>query len=172
MSEPLHCINHPNVETYLRCARCDAPICARCAVRTEVGYICPACRNRQQRVFYADFRPVYYLVAAAVALPLGLIAGWVLPALGWFNLFLGPLVGAGIAEAARRAIRRRRGRYTWLVVGGCVLIGGLPRALLALLPLVASLSDPSWLPAGAWTLIWTGLYLVTAVGAAVARLRT
>ena len=172
MSEPFYCVNHPTVETYLRCARCGAPICARCAVQIEVGYICPACRNQQQQVFYADFRPVYYLVALAVALPLGGIAGWLLPALGWFTLFLGPLAGAGIAEAVRWAIRRRRGRYTWLVVAGAIAAGALPRLLLGLVPLVAGLADPSWVLAGVWPLVWTVLYLVTAVGAAIARLRT
>jgi len=172
MTEPLYCINHPTVETYLRCARCEAPICEKCAIQTEVGYICPACLNRQQRVFYADFRPIYYLIAAVVALPLGLLAGWILPATGWFTIFLGPLAGTGIAEAARWAIRRRRGRYTWLVVAGAILVGGLPRLLLGLIPLVASLADPSLLTVGVWPLIWTGVYLFTAVGTAAARLRT
>ncbi len=172
MTEPLYCVNHPNVETYLRCARCGAPICDKCAVQTEVGYICPACLNRQQRVFYADFRPIYYLIAAAVALPLGLLAGWIVPATGWFAIFLGPLAGTGIAEAARWAIRRRRGRHTWLVVGGAIVVGSLPRLLLSLVPFIASLADPSLLVAGVWPLIWTGVYLFTAVGTAVARLRT
>ena len=104
MTEPLYCINHPTVETYLRCNKCGAPICPKCAVRTEVGYSCRACINRQQQVFYADFKPLYYLVAGAVALPLALIAGTVIPATGWFALFLGPLAGVGITEAARWAI--------------------------------------------------------------------
>jgi len=172
MTEPLYCINHPTVETYLRCARCDAPICAKCAVQTEVGYICRNCLDRQQRAFYAAFRPIYYLVAAAVALPLGLIAGWFVPALGWFAIFLGPLAGGGIAEVAWRAIRRRRGRYTWLVVAGAIAVGGLPRLLIGLIPLVVSLADPTLLPVGVWPLVWTGVYLFTAVGAAIARLRT
>ena len=171
MNEPLRCINHPNVETYLRCARCGVPICPRCAVPIEVGYICPACRNRRQQVFYAEFRPVYYLVAAAVALPLAFIAGWIIPASGWLAIFLGPLAGTGIAEAVRRAIRRRRGRYTWLVVSACILIGGLPRMLMVLLPAL----DPSYAAVPffgiAWPLLWGGVYLVGAIGTAIARLR-
>lgn len=171
MTQPLYCINHPNVETYLRCGRCGAPICVKCAVRTEVGYICPACRNRQQRVFYADFRPIYYLVAIAVALPLGGIAGWIVPALGWFALFLGPLAGAGIAEAARWAIRRRRGRYTWLVVAGCIVVGALPWAISSLLLFLAGLDSPITASLSGLPLLWHGIYLLTAVGAAIARLR-
>ena len=152
MSEPMYCVNHPNVETYLRCNKCGQPICAKCAVRTPVGYRCRDCISAQQRVFYADFHPVYYLVAAVVALPLALVAGWLVPSLGWYAIILGPLAGGGIAEAAHWAIRRRRGQYTWLVVCGCIVLGALP-----------------WLLLG---LVWGVVYLVTAVGAAYARLRT
>lgn len=171
MSEPLRCINHPNVETYLRCARCEAPICSRCAVPIEVGYICPACRNRQQRVFYAEFRPVYYLIAVAVALPLALVAGWIIPASGWLAVILGPLAGTGIAEAVRQAIRRRRGRYTWLVVSACILVGALPWLLTLLLPTLDAPIAAASLTGIAWPLLWAIVYLAGAIGAAVARLR-
>jgi len=169
VNEPLHCVNHPNMETYLRCNRCNAPICPKCAVRTEVGYRCRACINRQQRAFYADFRPVYYLVAAAVALPLGLIGGLITPALEWYTIFVGPLVGLGIAELAHRAVGRRRGRYTWLVVAGCILLGGLPQLLFSFLPLAWRISASPLF--SLLSLVWPVVYLVTAVGSAVARLR-
>lgn len=171
MTEPLRCVNHPNVETYLRCARCEAPICPKCAVRTEVGYICPACRNRRTEVFYAEFRPVYYGVAALVALPVSLIAGWIVPATGWFAIFLGPMAGGLIAEAAFRAIRRRRGRYTWLVVAGSIVAGSLPWMLYALVPALASPLDPLSVTGSAWPLLWGGVYLAGAIGTAIARLR-
>ncbi len=171
MAEPLRCVNHPNVETYLRCARCGDPICPRCARQIEVGYICPACYNRQQKVFYTEFRPIYYLVAALVALPLGLIAGWIIPAAGWLAVLLGPLAGMGIAEAAHRAIRRRRGRYTWLVVSACILIGSLPWIINALLPVTIAPITAASLTGSAWPLLWGIVYLITAIGSAVARLR-
>ena len=172
MSEPLYCVNHPNVETYLRCNRCGAPICPRCAVRTEVGYRCRACISRQQQTFYAEFRPIYYLVAAAIALPLGLLGGWIIPALGWYAVILGPLAGLGIAELAHRAIGRRRGRHTWLVVAGGVLLGGLPWLLTALVPVAMGLFNPRTpLLGGVWSLLWQVVYLISAVGSAAARLR-
>ena len=155
MSEALHCVSHPNVETYLRCNRCGQPICAKCAQRTPVGYRCKNCINAQQRVFYAGFSPVHYLVAAAVAAPLALVAGWVIPSLGWFAVFLGPLVGGGIASAARWAMRRRRGPHTWLVVCGCIAVGALPRLLVSL-----------FLGGGLLAALWSIVYLVTAIGAA------
>jgi hypothetical protein len=180
MSEPMHCVNHPNVETYLRCNKCGRPICVRCAVQTPVGYRCKDCVHVQQRAFYADFRSAHYLVAAAVALPLALVAGWLIPSLGWYAIVLGPLAGGGIAEAVRWAIRRRRGQYTWLVVCGCIVVGGLPKLLMSLFLLAGSalLGGSEILTTGrAYVtdvlvgLVWTVVYLVAAVGAAYAWLR-
>jgi hypothetical protein len=175
MSEPMYCVNHPNVETYLRCNKCGRPICPKCAVLTPVGYRCKDCVSTQQRVFYADFRPVHYLVAAAVALPLALIAGWLIPSLGWYAIVLSPLAGVGIAEAARWAIRRRRGQYTWLVVCGCIVVGWLPKLLQPLLFLAglgaAQEGIGYYLAGGLIGLLWDVVYLVAAVGAAYAQLR-
>jgi hypothetical protein len=174
MSEPLYCVNHPQVETYLRCNKCGQPICPKCAVQTPVGYRCRDCISAQQKVFYTDFSPVHYVIAAAVALPLSLAAGWILPNLGWFVIVLGPLAGTGIAEAARWAIRRRRGPYTWLVVCACIVIGSLPWLLLSLFVLAGSVlfSEMATNAAGGLIgLVWYAVYLVAAVGAAYARLR-
>ena len=176
MSEPLYCVNHTNTETYLRCNKCGKPICPRCSVRTPVGYRCRDCVNVQQRAFYADFRPVLYLVVAAVALPLALVGAWLVPSLGWYALFLGPLAGTGIAEASHWAIRRRRGPYTWLVVCGCIVVGILLKLFFSFLPFLL-MSGATQSPLGAYvvgwatSMLWDVVYLVTAVGAAYARLR-
>ena len=175
MTGPMHCVNHPNVETYLRCNKCGRPICIKCAVLTPVGYRCKDCVRAQQKVFYADFRPAHYLVAAAVALPLALVAGWLVPSLGWYAIILGPLAGVGIAEAVRWAIRRRRGEYTWLVVCGCIVVGVLPQLLLTLFTSVGPVLDPTaagyYITSGLMGLLWDVVYLVAAVGSAYARLR-
>nr|HID13538.1 hypothetical protein [Anaerolineae bacterium] len=176
MSEPLYCVNHPSRETYLRCNKCGQPICVKCAVQTPVGYRCRDCINAQQRVFYAGFRPAHYLVAAAVALPLALVAGWLVPSLGWYTVILGPLAGGGIANATHWAIGRRRGQYTWLVVCGCIVVGVLPRLALSLLPLAGLAVDPTgagyYIAGWIMRLVWGAVYLVAAVGAAYAWLRT
>jgi MFS family permease len=177
MSDRLYCVNHPDVETYLRCNRCGRPICPRCAVQTPVGYRCRDCINAQQKAFFADFRPIYYLVAALVALPLSLVAGALIPLTGWFTIFLGPVVGAGIAEITRWAIRRRRGRYTWLVVCGSIVVGGLLRILVAAgLILLAGLlggtnGTAGFALSGVFAILWPIVYVVTATGAAYWRLR-
>jgi hypothetical protein len=175
MDDLLYCVNHPKVETRLRCNKCGQPICTKCAVPTPVGYRCRECVNAQQQVFYTGFRPSHYVIAAVVALPLSLVAGWLIPRLGWYVIFLGPVVGGGIAEAARWAIKRRRGPYTWLVVCGSIVVGALPTLLLSLLSFIGLMAGVSgaagYLVGGIMRLLWVAVYLVTAVGAAYARLR-
>jgi hypothetical protein len=174
MNETMYCVNHPRVETYLRCNKCGRPMCTKCVVRTPVGYRCKDCISAHQQVFYTGFRPAHYLVAAVVALPLALIAGWLLPSLGWYAIILGPLAGTGIAEAARWAIQRQRGPYTWLVVCGCIVVGVLPKLCGVLFLLVGSAAIPEargYAGSGLMELVWIVVYLVAATGAAYVRLR-
>ncbi|MEU7026558.1 rhomboid family intramembrane serine protease [Streptomyces sp. NPDC046275] len=39
----MHCYRHPDVETGIRCARCEKPICPQCMVSAAVGFQCPDC---------------------------------------------------------------------------------------------------------------------------------
>jgi tetratricopeptide (TPR) repeat protein len=152
----LYCVNHPRVETMLRCNRCGDPICTRCAVLTPVGYRCKRCVGRQQATYYSG-GAIDYVIGGAIALVLGALAAYLLAMLGgwFFALILGPAAGVGIAEAVRFAVRRRRSRYLWIVVGAAMVAGALPALLVG----------------GTWGLLSVGIYLVTGVGAAVARLR-
>lgn len=40
---PPTCYRHKNRQTYLRCVRCDKPICADCRIDAPVGFQCPDC---------------------------------------------------------------------------------------------------------------------------------
>jgi membrane associated rhomboid family serine protease len=42
----LTCYRHPQVETGVRCASCDRPICTDCMVFSPVGIKCPECAGR------------------------------------------------------------------------------------------------------------------------------
>ena len=37
------CYRHPERETYIRCSRCERPICPDCMVDASVGFQCPEC---------------------------------------------------------------------------------------------------------------------------------
>ncbi len=131
----LTCANHPSRETMLRCNKCEKPICLQCAVLTEVGYRCKECVRGQQAIYF-NAGPADLPIAAGIALILGTLAGGLAYALlgrfGLFSfllaLFVGPFVGGIIAEAVRRGVQRRRGRYLKLIAAAAcavgVLIGG------------------------------------------------
>jgi hypothetical protein len=156
--EETFCVNHPQVATSLRCNRCGNPICVRCAVRTPVGYRCKTCVKGQQSAFYTA-APSDYVIAAIITLPLAALGQFIGPMLWFFALFAGPIVGGVIADLVWRATGKRRGQYTWLVVAASMVVAALPAVAWALVT------------SGLVGLLWHGIYLVLAVGAAIARLR-
>ncbi len=60
-SEPLYCYRHPQVETSLRCNRCNKPICPKCAQRTPVGFRCPDCMLEIEDRYYSQVQGGYLL---------------------------------------------------------------------------------------------------------------
>src|SRR5439155_7357722 len=43
------CYRHPSRETYVRCTRCDRPICPDCMNEASVGHQCPDCVAQGRR---------------------------------------------------------------------------------------------------------------------------
>jgi hypothetical protein len=123
----LVCTVHPNIETNLRCNRCGRPMCTRCAVKTPVGYRCRECVREQQDKFFTA-QVIDYMIAAAISLVISFFAAAILARIGFFILafFISPAVGGVIGRAVMSATRKRRGRYTTIVVGTCVVLGALP----------------------------------------------
>src|SRR5262245_23596024 len=56
------CYRHPGRETYVRCTRCDRPICPDCMTAAAVGHQCPECvaegrrTQRQARTVFGAVR--------------------------------------------------------------------------------------------------------------------
>lgn len=172
----VRCAAHPSVETYLRCGRCETPICPRCMIQTPVGARCRACANIKKLPMF-QVGPLGYLRAvggalgAAIggALALRLLQVMV-PALGFLGILL--MVGLGyiVGEATSLATGRKRGTALGIIAAVALPVGlivarasifvvGGADPLLGILVAAASLLSP----------IWT--LLAVAVGAFVAYTR-
>src|SRR4030067_708041 len=155
----LYCANHTDVETTLRCNRCEKPICAKCAILTPTGYRCKDCIHNQQKSF--ETAQWYdYLLAFVVGIILSYIGSRLVSYLGFFTLFVGPIAGVIIPEAIRLAIRRRRSKRLFQVSALAVALGGGLPILLRLLIIVLSLFSGGPLGFGfVLALIWPVVYL-------------
>ncbi|MGD2050290.1 MAG: B-box zinc finger protein, partial [Chloroflexota bacterium] len=158
-TEVLFCANHPTRQTHLRCNKCGKPICSSCAQPTPVGYRCPQCIREHQDIYYTA-KAIDYLLVILVTVPLSLLGGWLAMRLGFFTIFLGAGAGTLIGRIAFRVARRRRGRGMPELVAALVVIGGVLPAL----PLLIF---------GGFNfgLIWSGVYIFTATGAAYYQMR-
>src|SRR5579883_2219547 len=112
----MRCATHPDVETELRCGKCERPICPRCMVQTPVGARSRECANLRRPVQYT--LPPLLLArgvgaAALLAIVIGVAAGYLLPSLlrqlGFLALFLGAGYGWLAALVVGRAANQRRG---------------------------------------------------------------
>lgn len=177
----LHCANHPNTETILRCSRCGKPICVRCVVQTPVGGRCRECANLKKAPIFL-VGPRRYAKATGYGLLAAIVGGLAWASLG--NAFglsilllvlLGYLVGEAVSRGAEGRISRilsaMAGAFTVLsaVVGRVgVIVFSLPpeiplnvRLQFALGPAMASLTGN----------LMGLLFLILAVVVAVNRVR-
>lgn len=153
---PTFCVNHPIVETSLRCNKCGKPICARCAIRTPTGYRCKECVRSQQKVFVtAEWYD--YLLGFVTAGILGFLASLLaslvsgLSFIGWILIVIGaPSAGMVIAEGVRLVTRKHRSRALFITIAAAVVLSALPVIILHLLRL------------DIFSLIFQGIYLFIA----------
>ena len=159
-----YCYRHPDVETGLRCNRCDKLICPKCAQRTPVGFRCPDCIREQEDKFFTGGN-MDYVIAAVVTLPLALIGAWLFTTFvrGLFIIFIAfiiiPAVAGFIAEIVRWAVGKRRSRYLGRVAAGTLILATLPFVLLMLFS------------GSLFGLIGPGMFLVLGTTTLLARLR-
>ncbi|MBP7227877.1 MAG: B-box zinc finger protein [Longilinea sp.] len=157
--EPLvmHCVNHPDRETLLRCNRCEQPICSQCAVLTPTGYRCKRCVNNQQRVFDTAKTSDYFVAffAAGILSFIGSFSA----AIGFFTIFLAPIIGVIVSEAVRWLTRRRRSKALSQLTTAAAGLGSLPLVLTSLINLLMFLSSGQTFSFGyIWPLLWYGAY--------------
>lgn len=113
------CYRHPDRQTYLKCSRCEKPICAACSIDATVGQRCPSCVREEgtQRVIPTGSRAARatpatrVFIAVAVAFYLLSIVGlrgtlienfaqvnFLVEAGDWWRLFTPVLVHAGFTH--------------------------------------------------------------------------
>lgn len=165
----MYCYKHPDRETLLRCNKCEKPICSSCAVRTPTGYRCKDCVSGQQKV-YETAKTRDYFIAIPIAAVLGLI-GSLTASMGFFVIFLAPIVGVIIAETVRWAVRRRRSRRLSQLTMIAAAVGSLPPVIVYILGmLMAGTGTDISLVSMLWPLIWQGLYTVLVTSSTYYRL--
>jgi hypothetical protein len=166
----LYCANHPHVATALRCNRCEKPICSKCAIRTPIGYRCRECVRGQQKSFDTA-KGIDYPLAFVLAGVLSLVGSFIVPRLGFFTLFAGPIMGMVISEVVRFAVRRRRSRYLYWVATISAGLGSLPLIIIYLLSALLQSSQGGFGIGYLLPLLWMGLYTFSVTSTVYYRLK-
>jgi hypothetical protein len=127
--QPLYCYRHPDRETWVRCGRCDQPICTKCAMQGPVGLRCKTC-GKPSRDALASLKPNQIAIGLGVTAGLGAVVGYFGAQFGFFMIVLGFFAGTIIAEALDRSIGIKRGpRILALAIAGIALGGALGASL-------------------------------------------
>ena len=128
----MRCARHPDIETDLRCGKCEQPICPKCAVQTPVGLRCPKCAALKRLPVF-EISTFFYIrgIAAGLATATALGAIWpFIPLGGFFLFFIALVIGYLIAEAISLAVNRKRGPGLQIVAGVSVVVSYVIRSLI------------------------------------------
>ena len=105
---PMYCANHPKVETYLRCGKCNKPICAKCRVSTPVGFRCYDCANISVLPTYA-VSPTYYVRSVLAGLAAATVTGAFMAFFPDFEFWGALLMGIAVPEGIAYVSNQKRG---------------------------------------------------------------
>ncbi|MEA2675725.1 MAG: hypothetical protein QOI92_2917 [Chloroflexota bacterium] len=120
----MFCYRHPDRETWLRCGRCDQPICTKCSVQGPVGSRCRQCGLRKNDALTA-FTPQQLVLGTGAAVVGGVIVGYASSYFGLFSIILGYFAGRFIADAVTRFIGYKRGPVMLSIVFGGIIAGAV-----------------------------------------------
>jgi hypothetical protein len=120
----MFCYRHPDRETWVRCGRCDRPICVKCSIQGPVGFRCRDCGLMKNDPL-TTFRPVQLGLAIGVSLLAGTVAGVIAGQLGFFSIVVSYFAGGLIVEAVRRVVGFKHGPVMLGIVFGGIVAGAL-----------------------------------------------
>lgn len=118
----LRCYRHPDRETWVRCGRCDQPICPRCAMQGPVGFRCREC-GRPATDPLTSMRPAQLATSLGIALLGGIVIGLFSNRIGFLGLILAWFAGGVIADAVIRFVGFKRGPKMVVALFGGILVG-------------------------------------------------
>jgi hypothetical protein len=127
----MRCAQHPDIETGLRCGKCEQPICPKCAVQTPVGARCSKCAALKKLPVY-EISTIFYVKAIAAGLATAAVLGAIwrfIPMGGFFLFFIALVIGYLIGEAVSLAANRKRGLGLQIVAGISVVVSYAVRSL-------------------------------------------
>ena len=121
--QPLHCYRHPERETWVRCGRCDQPICMSCAMQGRSACAARPAASRPGTPWRRCGR--IKSPSVLVAGGLGAAVGYFGAQFGWFMIVVGFFAGTLIAEALDRTVGIKRGPRILAIAVAGILVGGL-----------------------------------------------
>ena len=169
-TETLTCYRHPDRETYLRCNKCDRPICSSCAILTPIGYRCPECIRSQEKK-YDTAQITDYVLACLLSAGIAFLGSYVARFLGFFTLLIAPVVSMLISEGVLKLTRGRSSTLLTHLVLISAIVGSLPLLLAGLYTMSIYLSVYGISAIGSFlSIIWQAGY--TIIMATTLRART
>lgn len=163
---PLYCYRHPKSETYVRCGRCDQPICPKCAVQGPVGFRCRQC-GLVKSAALTDFSPRQLALGFGVPIAGGAILGYLGGQIGFYSIFISFFAGGFIAEGMVRFVGLKRGPIMGVMLYGGMVVGFALGAAFQVATFMSSVPASVDVPFQAWL---QGMlpYMLISAGAAVA----
>jgi hypothetical protein len=143
-----YCLRHPNVESNLRCGRCDDLICPRCMVTSPVGARCPDCArigrpaildtssSELTRAVLSGFIAAFGgAIALSIVIRILFEMPFVIGIVDWIVAAGGmALIGYAIGEAIRYGSGKKIDQRLKYVAAVCVFASWV--AVMAILPLI------------------------------------
>ena len=127
----MRCARHPDIETDLRCGKCEQPICPKCMVQTPVGARCPKCAALKKLPVY-EISTIFYIRAIAAGLATAAVLGAIWPFIplgGFFLFFIALVIGYIVGEGISLAVNRKRGPGLQIIAGISVVVSYVIRSL-------------------------------------------
>jgi len=116
-----------NVETVIRCGKCETPVCPKCSVIGPAGIRCRDCAAlRSSHLYQVD--PSRLALGVLASLAVGVAGGYALALFfrfGFFLLWGGLLLGGAVGEVLLRVMGRKRGTTMEMTAGVCAGLGVL-----------------------------------------------